>query len=212
MHDCSIHQLSRSDDASWADCMRIYHASFPSWEREPPDVIAARMATGRYTIHAAAIDGKVIGFHLLDFEDAFSYILFAFLAVDEDARGQGFGTQLTRHAIDLFRARTGYNWFLIEAEDQQARFYGRFGFKKLDFQYFSPSYDDETRVPMHLMAIPADERCEAMDLDIAKKLVERLYMSGYSLARTDPRIQAQIDEITVSPVLIAWPPARPSDQ
>jgi len=193
--------------AIWTDCIRIYTDAFPPWEREWDQVLEKRIASDRYQMRAGLKDGQVVGFYILDVEEeGQKYALFSYLAVDERLRGRGYGEELTRHAIRLFSEFGRRDWFLIEAEDRQARFYGRIGFLKLGIDYFVPRYDGSGAEPMSLMAIPLRGPAKSIDGGEMKQIVERIYRSGYKLQADDPRLERQLSLIPAEVLLIAWPP------
>jgi ribosomal protein S18 acetylase RimI-like enzyme len=193
--------------AIWNDCMRLYHEAFPPWERESDRLLERRMAKGRYLMRAGLKNEQAVGFYVLDVEeDGQPYALLSYLAVAEAERGQGYGEQLTRHAIGLFLERGDRDWLLIEAEDRQARFYGRIGFAKLGFDYYVPRYGDAGAVPMHLLAIAKKGRRPSVAGKALKPIIERVYRDSYKLDADDPRLVKQLALIPDEVRLLDWPP------
>ncbi len=191
----------------WAECIRIYYEAFPEWEREWDTLLERRTASGRYVMFAGLKDGLVVGFYVLDVEEpGQNYALFSYLAIDEPERGRGYGEELTRHAMRVFAERGDRGWLLIEAEDRQARFYGRIGFGKLAIDYYVPRYDAVDAVPMHLLAMPRNGPVNSVDGAALKQIIERIYRSGYKLGADDPRLERQLALIPGEVRLIEWPP------
>jgi len=195
------------------DCMRLYYEAFPPWEREWDSLLERRTAKGRYQMRAGLKNGQVVGFYVLDVEeDGQTYALFSYLAVAEKERGQGYGEALTRHAIGLFLERGDRRWLLIEAEDRQARFYGRIGFAKFGFDYFVPRFGEASAVPMHLMGFSSEGPPATVAGEALKPMIERIYLSGYKLKPGDPRLAKQLALIPDEVRLLDWPPETPGQQ
>ena len=196
--------------AIWNDCLRLYHEAFPPWERESDRLLERRMAKGRYLMRAGLKNEQTVGFYVLDVEeDGQAYALLSYLAVAEPERGQGYGEQLTRHAIGLFLERGDRGWLLIEAEDRQARFYGRIGFVKFGFDYFVPRYGDAGAVPMHLMAVAKKGPLRSVSGGELKQIIERVYRDSYMLEAGDSRLAKQLALIPEEVPLLEWPPETP---
>ena len=123
---------------------------------------------------------------------------------DEIDAGLGYGAQLCSKAIELFRQAGECNWLIIEAQDRQARFYGSFGFLKIDIEYHVPRYGGDGTVPMHLMTIPLPP-ADNIDATILKKIVTHIYVSGYGLPENDSRLGRQLKLIGPNPLLRQWP-------
>ncbi|WP_456380954.1 GNAT family N-acetyltransferase [Hydrogenimonas sp.] len=181
---------------------RIYDASFPAWEKEPISRIRERIASGRYRCVVYVEGERVLGFYLLDIDRELRFTLFSFLAVDRAWRGRGIGTTLCRAAIEDFRHDPESLWLMIEAEDRQAIFYGRLGFRKILLDYRVPRFDDEGSVPMHLMAVEKDV---PLDADRLRRIVREIFVRGYGLSPDDPRIREQLERIPERIELIKWP-------
>lgn len=191
----------------WADVLRIYHESFPDWEREPDALIEARTRTGRYVVWAgAAQSGAIVGFSILERSVSHHYALLAFLAVEGLQRGNGFGAQLCQHALKYFEEQTALKMLYVEAEDRQARFYGRLGFRRLDLEYYVPRFDTKGSVPMRLMAISNDPSVRTLDGKELSTVIQSIFCSGYHLEPNDERIQEQLERIPQRIHLEIWPP------
>jgi len=191
----------------WDECIRIYTAAFPRWERESEGALRRRLGMDRYRMRAGRKNGKIVGLVILDIEPPFKSALLTYLAVDDDERGKGYGTALTEEAIRLFREETECDWLLIEAEDRQAELYGRIGFLKISVDFYVPRFDDQGVVPMHLLALPRHPGLANMSADELKQTLEWIYQSGYLIRSDDPRLAKQLSAVTGDTELIAWPPA-----
>ncbi|MGF1620919.1 MAG: GNAT family N-acetyltransferase [Rhodomicrobiaceae bacterium] len=207
-HLSDIVPVEADGGAVWNDCIRIYEEAFPEWEREPERVLVMRVKQGRYKIYAGMIQGRAVGFYILDIEDEGQiYALFSYIAVDVRERGKGYGTELTRHAFEIFSGLPGRRWMLIEAEKRQAELYGRLGFLKIDVDYLVPRYDGSGSEAMSLMAVPSDRSALSIESAELRQIVERIYRSGYKLNADDPRLEEQLALIPAGEIrLMAWPP------
>ena len=205
MSALSICKTTPSDTATWQAAMDIYRQAFPEWEREPEDILLERIHNGRYVMYCGLENNTVIGFYLLDINPSHHYALFCFLAVSEHCRGRGFGSDLCRDAVARFQQNENLDWLLIEAEDRQAIFYGRLGFKKIAMTYNVPKFDAADSVPMHLMTIATEPNQHAIDKNTLTQLIEHIFVTGYHLPKDDVRIQQQVAAIPNSAALVNWP-------
>lgn len=186
--------------------MRIYLAAFPEWEREPEHILTSRLHTQRYRFWVGLLGGEVVGFYLLDRNRELGYALLSFLGVARSQRGRGVGTALCRDAMRRIEGSPGYDLLLVEAQDRQARFYGRLGFLKLALNYEVPRFDGPGTMPMHLMVVPRARRLTSIPRATLRPILSDLVVSGYSLAEDDPRVAAQLSKVGDQTPLIRWPP------
>lgn len=206
MANLLIHQITPSDTSRWQAIMEIYYATFPEWEREPEDILIERISSGRYVMYCGQAQNNIVGFYILDINQEPSYALFCFLAVSETQRGKGLGTILCKDAIRRFHEEYALDLLLIEAEDRQAIFYGKLGFKKIDINYLVPEYNAPDSVPMHLMAISADDHVTQLEAKHLRALLQHIFTTGYYLNNQDERLTAQLAKIPEHAALLVWPP------
>lgn len=195
--------------ALWSGAVALYEAAFPAWEREPVDKLEARIRSGRYLFGAALdADDAVIGFHILDYPPHGRFGLFSFLAVRETQRSRGVGAWIVQRIVQDRAIADRAPWLFIEAEDRQAAFYGRLGFRKIDTPYAVPAYDGDGVEPMHLLVYNF-AGAEAIAADFLRRSVTELFVDGYYLDPGDPRIAAQAAAMPPEGMvrLLAWPPA-----
>jgi predicted N-acetyltransferase YhbS len=190
-----IETVRRPAGRAWQEVLRIYRAAFPTWEREPEWMLANRINEGRYLLKVAQHKESVIGFYILDLVPPERYTLLAFVAVMEGERNKGIGSKLCAEAVATFRALGAYRWLLVEAQDRQGEFYGRFGFRRLALDYRVPRFDGAGTETMHLMAIPADSDVASIAGSELAQIVRHIFTSGYSLDPSDPRLAAQLTKI-----------------
>jgi len=176
----------------WDETIQIYNDSFPEWEREDTSNILLNVKSGVYKMFSYVEDGVVIGFYILDINAELDYALFSFLAIKEENRGKGIGSKLCLNAIEYFHKNIKQDWFLIEAEDRQAKLYARLGFETIKLDYAIPEFNSTSSVPMNLMLI---QEQKALDSNSLALIIKDIFHRGYSLNENDQRIQTQIEKI-----------------
>ncbi len=206
MCELKIERVTLTDSVYWRSCIEIYRESFPDWEREPEDIITKRVQQGRYLLFAGiGTQEKVVGFYILDLVAEVNYVLFSFLAVTQSERGKGYGTFMCKDATPRFKNETNIDWLLIEAENRQAIFYGKLGFRKLTLDYKVPKFGEPGSVMMHLMTINAHEGINHIQGNDLTQMIERIFLDGYHLSKNDNRVNEQIALIPKQVKLISWP-------
>ncbi len=203
----TITQITPLDSSHWQTILSIYRSSFPDWEREPEATLNTRTLANRYAVYCAFNeDGIISGFYILDINQTLRYATFCFLAVAQRYRRLGHGSALCRDAISRFNnTYTSIDWLLVEAEDRQAIFYGKYGFKKIDIPYHIPSFTGPGTIPMHLMAIPKASNKRCIEKNYLQELIQHIFISGYQLNENDSRMQRQLALIPKQAQLISWP-------
>ena len=176
----------------WNDVMKIYDDSFPEWERESVANILVNMLKNKYEIVVYLCENEIQGFYILDINTKLNYTLLTFLAVKKELRGKGVGSKLCLNAIDFFKNNLLCEWFLIEAEDMQTKFYKKFGLKEIDIDYSVPKFNSKESVAMDLMYITKDKK---IDADSLSNIIEDIFIVGYSLEGDDERLQKQIKNV-----------------
>ena len=205
MSNLTITKIETTDNEHWPSIMAIYREAFPEWEREPEEAIEQRLHSGRYALFSGQKNHAVIGFYILDLNHNPSYALLCFLAVAENYRGHGYGTLLCQDAITRFHNKKQRDWLLTEAEDRQAIFYGKLGFKKANLPYNVPKFDSAGSIPMHLMLMSLDSNKTMVDNHCLRSLIHHTFTTGYDLAENDPRLARQLALIPEKTQLLQWP-------
>jgi predicted GNAT family N-acyltransferase len=185
----------------WNATMKIYDDSFPAWEKEDIKSISINIKNGRYKMIAYVYHDEVQGFYILDTNYKLKYTLFTFLAVKKNLRSKGVGTKLCLNAINYFHKHIQSQWLLIEAEDTQAKFYGKLGFKKILIEYLSPKFTSKESVKMHLMSIEKDKKLDNLSLI---NIIRNIFLFGYSLNEKDERIEEQLNRIPSNIQTVDW--------
>lgn len=182
-----------SDPAFW----RLYASSFPSSEREPPDVILATVQGGIGFVVRARSAGVTIGFvcaHMLRRPPA---LFLVYLAVAPEWRSQRIGAALFERTWATATARyaeaglvsLGFAWEVEipgpvsdENERNQCRrriaFFERLGGRILHQRYLQPPVDGVAPVPMHLMFCPA-RGASLPNASAISKIIQAIYFEKY---------------------------------
>ncbi len=181
-----INELNRFEE-----CMQIYKNSFEDDEREAEMSILDRVKNGYYKLIAFKENEEIIGFYILDLVKPFGVV--TYLVIKSEHRGKGIGSELIKHIINYFGSLKDFSWLLIEARHRQSLLYEKFGFKKLDFFYAIPAFDDsENIVEMNLLVIQKNKQISQSDL---KFIIHQIFTEGYRLKEDDKRLVYQLNQI-----------------
>jgi GNAT superfamily N-acetyltransferase len=169
-------QLAK-DEAWW----EIYRASFPSYAREPADVILESVRRGVGLAFRVRRDGATIGIattHLLLNPAA---VFLVYLAIAPAHRDTGLGRDLLEFAWSTSAARLreplGMIWEVDPVEGRLA-FFQRHGGVVLTRPYLQPPVNGVEPVPMQLMFRPA-ENGSFPDAPGTDALVQAMYDEKY---------------------------------
>ena len=174
------------------ETLSIYEDSFPASQREKSSNIEKNIANGTYKMCIYLLDEEVLGFYILDIQPQLDYTLLTFLAIKAAKRGIGLGSKLSLKATELFKEELQSKYFLIEAQERQAKLYEKFGFEKIAIEYSAPSFDSEQSIPMELMKLKGSADIDKVSLS---KIIEDIFTRGYSLNKNDARIEQQLSKI-----------------
>jgi len=195
MSELKIERVTRIESIHWPSCVEIYRESFPDWEREPEDLIIERIQQGQYLlfvgIEKIETPENVVGFYILDLATEFNYVLFSFLVIAKNQRGKNYGTLMCKEAIRYFKKEINVDWLFIEAENQQAIFYEKLGFRTLNLDYKVPKFGEPGSVKMHLMAINAHKSINQISGTTLAHIITHIFLNAYHLNKNDHRIDDQ---------------------
>jgi len=181
-------------DSSW---WGIYDDSFPSAEREPPQVILKSLEMGAGMAVAARSNDHTIAIattHLLKNPPA---VFLVYLATTRKLRGRGCGGELLEYAWKTGSQKLsneGYQATGLIAEvdspdesddaeekhfrERRIAFFARHGVELLSRSYVQPPVDGITTVPMRLIFRPA-EGYGTPDSPFTDSLVRAIYFEKY---------------------------------
>jgi GNAT superfamily N-acetyltransferase len=187
-----FYSIENSADPEFADCMKIYHEAFPSYERQPDEVIKARVDDHSCILITGNAAGKIVCMALVwEFHDT-PYIFLDYFAVDGNARGCQVGTRFLRFIAGNFLET---NKFLVmEVEHphygaNQAERAGRVKFYEKNggvllknVRYFLPPLGGALKpLEMQLMVMPdpVDEPVEEAVQKLIALIYEKVYQKKY---------------------------------
>ena len=133
----------------------LYESAFPADERRDREMQDAVFRKKEYSMLAALDGKKFVG--LLSVWEFGKFVFMEHMAVKEQLRGKGFGTQIIRTYLSSCRKSVVHE---VERPDndirkRRVRFYERLGFMLNAHDYIQPSYGpDKKPVPMLLMSYP----------------------------------------------------------
>lgn len=194
-------RLHNTSGRAYESAMAIYLSSFPANERHPLDVVQRRVQSGQSRLFIATMAGEPIGMALLWDFDGIPFVLLDYLAMREDCRGRGLGSDFFRFLSDEIQ-ETGKQ-VVIEVEHpsfgnnraqriRRIRFYLDNGAGILrDVPYWLPPLDGTTPTEMLLLISPADEH-RVYSQDDVHMLISRLYAELYGRDENDPLLNSFI--------------------
>lgn len=192
------------DDALTGHIRPIYLDSFPPEERHNFDDIVAGIQAGRLWLFTAERAGRLAGFAITMPLRGANVHLFDYLAVAEEARGNGVGSALIQALVDALRADGGVSGLLLEVESDEAslptdralrqrriRFYERHGASVIEaaLSYRAPNLAGPGSVPMKLLWLPLRPGAGAPAGPMLRDVIIRLYQQGYGRPLDDPLLQ-----------------------
>ncbi len=120
---------------------RLYRSAFPRNERAPFWLLMKRCDTGRDTFYALIDDNEFIGLVYTIKTEKMVYVFF--LAIEEDARGKGYGTEVLKKLSEMYPDRA-IALMIEDPEEKSAenlkerverlRFYEKNGFQRLSIK------------------------------------------------------------------------------
>jgi hypothetical protein len=189
--ECITAEELRVDKTWW----EIYEDSFPTSEREPPEVILASVMSGAGMVFRARNGGMTSGLattHLIANPAA---VFLVYLAVVGTERNQGIGAELFRFAWESGATRLraqrlephGMIWEVDPPQlddgaagvrQRRINFFQRHGGRTLDRTYLQPPVDGIAAVPMRLMFRPAEGQGTPTP-DTVEAFVRAIYFEKY---------------------------------
>ncbi len=200
--------------AEWQAATEIFEAAFPAWEREPIEDIQIRVAAGHGVVELLKVEECVAGLFVLDRTGGEPFSLLSYLAIHEDLRNRGLGELFCRRAMAVHDTEFGTAMLLLEAEERQARLYGRLGFRRLAVDYEVPMLGSDGAVPMSLMVHEKDNAGRrSFDRATVRGMIHHLLCDAYELAADDPRRVRQMERLAGAGdiAVTAWPPPGAPD-
>jgi len=174
------------------ESIKIYMDSFEENQREDIKKIQKNINEGTYKMFSYLQNSEIVGFYILDINHKLNYLICTFLAVKESSRALGIGSKLCINAISYFRANTNCDWFLIEAEDKQAKLYEKFGFNIIDLDYQIPMFNSNKSLKTNLLVIQKGKKIDNASL---VEIIKDIFHRGYGLSLNDNRLETQLTRL-----------------
>ena len=160
-----FYRIVDSTEPGFVQCLQIYHEAFPTYERQPDEVITRRVNDGYCILLAGTAGSKIVCMCILwEFHET-EYIFLDYFAVAQSARGYQVGTRFLHFIKKKF---LGEGKFLImevehpgyglnqEDRNRRIKFYqNNCGVILENVQYFLPPLGGSaTPIEMKLMILP----------------------------------------------------------
>ncbi|SFD84201.1 Acetyltransferase (GNAT) family protein [Paenibacillus catalpae] len=134
--------LDKLDDRLWPLAKQLYEHSFPKEGRKPDGIIAGMFRKMSCFLHTLSNEGAVEAMALSGLTGGGSILLIDYIAVSEDRRDEGIGSQLIQRITEWAQNEKRLDGLLIEVEsehtpanEQRIRFWERNGFTITDYEH-----------------------------------------------------------------------------
>lgn len=197
-------ELTDISSSAFQEATDIYTESIPAPERQSTDILKQRIRSGKEHLFIGYVANKVALMALLYPLTDTPFILLDYLAVKQDYRKQGLGSEFLKRICRI----TGFKnkLFLMEVEDpkkgpdqetrqQRIYFYRKNGAKILkNLHYILPPLQGNTPTEMVLLVL-AQNRPVWLSGDAIKELLTQIYKELYSRDEADPLLKSFIDVV-----------------
>ncbi len=187
-----IKKITSVTGDNWDNFYLIYEENFPEWERVPTADIKKGLEQGIYRLELMLKKDLPVGIlFLLSFGDG---LFTSYVAVKKEEQGNKIGERICRNVISEFAQMEESDYLFLEAEERQARYYERFGYKTVNIGFMSPCYgSDSEEVPMSLMFI--NKNGFKLTKEKLEEIITKLYLEDYDLDCSDNRYLRQMARI-----------------
>ncbi|NIK71510.1 MULTISPECIES: GNAT family N-acetyltransferase [unclassified Paenibacillus] len=134
--------LNELDNSLWPLAKKLYEQSFPKQGRKPDAIINGMFRKMRCFLHTLADEGRVQAMALSGLTGGEKILLIDYIAVSEQRRGEGIGSQLIAAIEEWAQKCMQLDGLLIEVEseqnrinEQRIRFWERNGFTITDYEH-----------------------------------------------------------------------------
>lgn len=198
----SLHRVKNVDQLN--DLVEIYKASLPKNEQKPEEQIISMHSDLNYEMLLAMLNDKVIGFAIIYVNRVLPIALLEYMAIAEEYRSQGFGSQLFREALSEIRKDNKMIPLLLEVDspfgkvadipnkERRYKFYKALGCNILSgLDYLLPRVNDQPPPAMVVM-IHTTTEMQQVDKDILRSWLQDIYVSVYKRSTDDPAITTML--------------------
>ncbi|WP_336785508.1 GNAT family N-acetyltransferase [Paenibacillus sp. MMO-177] len=134
--------LNELDNTLWPLAKKLYEQSFPKEGRKPDAIINGMFRKMPCFFHTLSEDGTVDAMALSGLTGGGKILLIDYIAVSEQRRGEGIGSQLIQAITEWAQKVMFLDGLLIEVEseptptnEQRVRFWERNGFTITDYEH-----------------------------------------------------------------------------
>ncbi|MCT7987052.1 GNAT family N-acetyltransferase [Laspinema olomoucense] len=199
-----IVQLTDINHPDFQGALQIYLDSFPASERQPLEILEARLSNQLYQWFIAKTENQVVGIALLYPLKPSDFIVLDYLGIDKDYRSRGIGRMLISYLIDWVHNQQ--KTLLIEVENprfcddsEQAKrriqFYQNNGAKVLyPVRYVLPPLSGDVPTEMLLMMVPAEVGGQ-LPGNLVQQLIQQVYQEMYDRPSDDALLRSFIEEV-----------------
>jgi hypothetical protein len=182
----------------YAGFYKLFTELFPKWERPSEDDLKRLLINQDCHLTVFFNDSGVIAFYItenykLNIGECEKFTLLAYLGVKKEQQGNKIGEQM----LDVLRLKFKSSPLLLEAEERQSHWYSRNGYKSFSFDYRSPSYIDNSEIPMSLMVLGSNDFLLLNNLRHMTAIVSILYLESYELEKEDTIFKEQMTRISL---------------
>jgi len=163
-------KIENSDSQEFKEAWEIYESSFPSDERRTLELQRELIKNKQYNFFIVT-KNKVLVAIITDWNFG-DFLFVEHLAVKEDLRGKGIGTELLKVYLSNNKQKIVLEVEKPETEiaTKRIKFFEKIGFNLNDFDYIQPPYGkDKNTLPMLLMTYP-EKITESKFFTIREKL------------------------------------------
>lgn len=180
----------------FSEAVSICLNSIPAAERQSVDTIKERVAKSKEKMFVGFLDGQVVLFGLVLPIKNSQFMVLDYLAVKEDVRGRGVGSEF----INFLCKKNQNKTFVLEVEDptnsgseiQQRRveFYRKNGAKQMvGVKYLVPPLQGSASTEMIIM-LASSSKHTCLPGSVVKKLFLQMYWELYSRSEKDSLLQS----------------------
>jgi len=185
-----LRYLNSPDDPAFQEVLRIYHKSFDEASREPDERLVEELR-GDYFLPfrflTAMLNDRVAGFARFCKVPESDFGFLIHIAMDENARGSGLGTELLKAVINELAPHPVF--VEIERSGRIRDWYERQGFRAISETYHQPALHDHTDpVPFAL--------CASSAVGDKKQAVLDFYHHVWHRHLPDPLVAEAVEGVT----------------
>jgi GNAT superfamily N-acetyltransferase len=182
------------------EALRIYSTSFSPVQTRPIERITAMLRNDRhYHLHVAMLNNVVVGISLLYVFPSLRIGLVDYMAIAQEHRRRGFGSELFKYSLDRFQVLVSNPvGLLLEVQEpsvgerrersireERLRFYSRLGVRLLSgVQYLMPPQHGTEPERLYLMIFPIAKQ-HSLPKETVLEYVKAIHVHVYQYENND---------------------------